>query len=307
MIETAEGESAAALGAIRAVTCSVPDLEVIERAYVNELGYAVATRGFVGSAQACAWGMPDTAGLAMLTLAPASGEAVFLRFIEDPHAAGWTALTTFGWNATEFIVQNVDELAHRLEGGAFRIIGPPRPLTRFPQIRAMQVLGPAGECCYFTQVAPECGLDLAVARCYVGRVFIVVAAGPDADALYAPYAQFGNSFDPPVATPVAVISKAHNLPLDTPHRHGLIRLPEGTRIELDEYPRTARPRSCVHGRLPPGMAIVSFSIRSFDHYGPLVGPAAPAELPGSKGMSACLRGTAGELIEIITEQSVHSD
>ncbi len=302
LAETSKRESAAALGAIRAVTCSVPDLGLIERAYVNELGYVVAARGLVGFAQACAWGAPDTTGFPVLTLAPASGEAVFLRFIEDPHATGWTALTTFGWNATEFIVQNVDELARRLEGGAFRIIGPPRPLTRFPQIRAMQVLGPAGECCYFTQVAAECGLDLAVAHSYVGRVFIVVAAGPDANALFAPYARFGNSFDPPVATPVRVISNAHNLPLDTLHRHGLIRLPEGTRIEVDEYPRTACPRDRVDGLLPPGMAIVSFSVRSFDHCGPLVGPPAPAELPGSKRASACLRGTAGELIELIAEQ-----
>lgn len=292
------------LGPIRAVTYSVPDLSAIERAYVNELGYVVAARSVVGSAQACAWGAPDTAGLAALTLAPASGEAVFLRFIADSDAAGWTALTTFGWNATEFIVRNVDDLASRLEGGAFRIIGPPRGLTRFPQIRAMQALGPANECCYFTQVPPECGLDLALARCDVGRVFIAVAAGPDAGALFAPYTQFGNAFDPPVATPVRVISAAHGMPLDTLHRHGLVRLPAGTRIELDEYPSTARPRDCMDRRLPPGMAMVSFSVRTFASGAPLIGRPARSELPGNNGMSACLRGAVGELIEMIAGHSV---
>lgn len=300
-MESGATKPRAMLGPICAVTYSVPDLGTIGRAYVDELGYAVAARGLVGSAQACAWGAPNAAGLPLLTLAPASGEAVFLRFIEDTHAADWTALTTFGWNATEFIVQNVDELASRLEGGPFRIIGPPRSLTRFPQIRAMQALGPANECCYFTHVPPESGLDLAVARCEVGRVFIAVAAGPDADALYAPYARFGNNFDPPVATPVTVISKAHGMPPDTLHRHGLVRLPDGTRIELDEYPATARPRACTDRRLPPGMAMVSFSIGRVASPLPFIGRPARSELPASTAMSACLRGTVGELIEIIAE------
>jgi hypothetical protein len=287
------------LGPICAVTCSVPDLRAIEHAYVKELGYDIVARGRVGAEQARAWGAAEAAGRAIVTLAPASGEAVFLRFVEDSRAAHWQALTTFGWNASEFIVQNVDALASRLEGGAFRIIGPPRSLTRFPQIRAMQVLGPANECCYFTQVPAECGLDLAVAHCEVGRVFIAVAAGADVDALFAPYARFGNACDAPVATPVRVISQAHGLPPDTLHRHGLVRLPAGTRVELDEYPTTAQPRQCADGSLPPGMAMVSFGAASLDSRLPFIGPPARSELPGAAGACGCLRGAAGELIEVI--------
>lgn len=287
------------LGAIRAVTYSVPDLVAIERAYVSTLGYRVEARGRIGAAQAQAWGAPDVAGLSALLLAPASGEPVFLRFIEDPEAAGWSALGTFGWNATEFVVQDVDALAARL-AGAFEIIGPPKPLTRFPMIRAMQALGPARECCYFTQVGAGSGLALAPARSFVGRIFIVVAAGPRVQELFASYGQFGNEIDPPVATPVRIISEAHGLPPDTLHRHGLIRLPEGTLIELDEYPTSARPRDCKAGRLPPGMAMVSFSARISTARG-FIGPPAPAQLAGIAGWSACLRGSAGELIEIIGE------
>jgi hypothetical protein len=286
------------LGAIRAVTYTVPDLRVIERAYVDELGYTVAARGQVGSALARSWGAPATEGLPVLLLAPASGETVYLRFIEDPQAAGWSALRSFGWNVTEFVVEDVDALAARLEGSAFDIIGPPRSLTRFPMIRAMQTLGPAGECCYFTQVGQDSGLDLATAQAFVGRVFIVVAAGPDAAALFTPYAAFANAVDPPVATPVTVISKAHNLPLDTLHRHGLVRLTQGTLVELDEYPRSAQHRGSIDGKLPPGMAIVTFSVDALgDH--PFIAPPAPCELPGIRGSSACLRGAVGELIEIV--------
>jgi hypothetical protein len=285
------------LGAIRAVTYSVPDLGAIERAYIEELGYTPARRGRVGAGEAQAWGAAAAAGAPMLVLAPASGEPVYLRFVEDTGGAGWTALTTFGWNATEFVVQDVDALARRLDGGAFQIIGPPKSLTRFPMIRAMQAIGPAGECCYFTQVGKGSGLDLAAACSFVGRVFIVVGAGPDVDALFAPYSAFANPVDPPVATPVTVISRAHGLPADTLHRHGLVRLAEGTLIELDQYPASARPRGVGTERLAPGMAMVTFAVDSLGGHDFIAAPAA-CELPALGGAAACVRGAAGELIEL---------
>jgi hypothetical protein len=293
-----EGGLRPTLGSILAVTYSVPDLRAVEVAYVNELGYVVAARGSVAKAQAQAWAAPAAAGRRMLVLGPASGEAVFLRFVEGPHAAGWRALKTFGWNATEFVVEDVEGLSSRLKGGAFEIIGPPAGLTRFPMIRAMQAIGPAGECCYFTQIGPGSGLDLASARAFVGRVFIVVAAGPDVDAMFAPYSCFDNAIDPPVATPVRVISEAHDLPVETLHRHGLVRLPDGALIELDAYPPSAGPRRAAAGELAPGMAIVSFGI---DAIGELtfLGPPAPCELPQAGGRAACVRGAAGELIELV--------
>ncbi len=286
------------LGAIRAVTYSVPDLRAVERAYLHELGYKVVSRGRIDGKLARSWGAPAVEGFALLVLAPSSGEEVYLRFVEDVDAAGWKPFETFGWNVTEFVVQDVDALAARLDGGAFEVIGPPRSLTRFPMIRAMQVLGPAGECCYFTQVGLDSGMNLAAARSFVGRVFIVVAAGPDVDALFAPYTAFGNATDRPVATPVRVISKAHDLPPETVHRHGLVRLGEGTLIELDEYPPRAHQRNVISGRLPPGMAIVTFNVDSLGAHAPLDGRSA-STLPGIEGPSACLRGATGELIEIV--------
>jgi hypothetical protein len=283
------------------VTYGVPDLEVIERAYVGELGYTLARRGHVGAGAARAWGAPAAEGAPVLILAPANGEPVYLRFVQDACSAGWTALTSFGWNATEFVVQDVDALARRLDGGAFEIIGPPKPLTRFPMIRAMQVIGPAGECCYFTQVGAGSGLNLAPARSFVGRVFIVVAAGPDVDALFAPYAAFANAADPPVATPVTVISRAHGLPAETLHRHGLVRLTEGTLIELDQYPASARPRAPAGDGIVPGMAMVTFAVDALGHHD-FIAPPAPCELPMVGGTAACLRGAAGELIELAAPQ-----
>lgn len=291
------------LGEIRSVTFTVPDLGVIEHAYVRELGYVVAGRGRIREAQAVAWGAPGVVDARSMVLAPASEEPVFLRFVEDETAAGWNALRTYGWNVAEFVVQDVDALAARLDGGAFEIIGPPRPLTRFPMIRAMQVRGPAGECCYFTEVGPGSGLNLATARSFVGRVFIVVAAGPDADAMFAPYAAFANAVDPPVSTPVRVISAAHGLPPETAHRHGLVRLAGGTLIELDEYPSTACARRTAEDRLAPGMAIVGFDVASIDEPRTFPGPTADCGLPGIDARAACLRGAVGELIELVSDRA----
>ncbi len=279
----ANGGKRPVLRAIRAVTYAVPDLAAIEDAYIGELGYQVVARGVISETEARKWRAPAMAGRRSLALGPASGEAVHLRFVESPAAAGWRALTTFGWNATEFVVQNVEALAARLDGGAFSIIGPPKGLTRFPMIRAMQAIGPAGECCYFTEVGPGSGLELADARSFVGRVFIVVAAGPDADALFAPYTRLANAVEAPVATPVKVISDAHGLPETTLHRHGLVRLPGGCLIELDAYPPTAQGRAVAEGELPPGMAMVSFDIDG--------------------GRPSCFRGAASELIETLAAGS----
>lgn len=291
-----------ALGTIRAVTYAAPDLEAIEAAYVGVLGYQVAARTTVDPAMALAMGAPGSGGRAMLLLGPASGEPAYLRFVHSPAAAGWQALRTFGWNATEYVVQDVEALAARLEGGPFRVIGPPKGLTRFPMIRAMQAIGPAGECCYFTEVGPGSGLDLAPALSFVGRVFIVVAAGPDVDVLFGPYARFANAVDPPVATPVQVISDAHGLPPDTRHPHGLVRLAGGTMIELDGYPPSAKPRTVTPGELPPGMAAVAFDAGDLDlasaAFDFLAEPVA-SSLPGG-GLAASFRGAAGELVELVT-------
>lgn len=286
------------LGQILAVTYVVADLLPIEAAYVDLLGYRVLAKGKVPQEQARTWGAPGVAGRRVLTLGPASGERVFLRFIEGPEAEGWCALTTFGWNATEFVVQDVDSLAERLASSPFKIIGAPKGLNRFPMIRAMQVLGPAGECCYFTQVGEGSGLALAAARSFVGRVFIVVAAGPDADALYRPYAGFSNKQESPVATPVQVISRAHGLPPETLHRHGLVRLPKGTLIELDQYPASAVSRRTQSGLLPPGMAVVTFEMQSVRGFEFVFGEAS-CDLPGLRGKAGCLKGVAGELIELL--------
>jgi hypothetical protein len=244
---------------IREVTYTLPDIDLIETTYTRWLRYRVVSRGNVTADEAHAWSTPAMAGRRFVTLAPASGEVVTLRFIEAPDAR-WHSLRSHGWNVSEIVVQDVDGLAAQLRSSPFKIIGEPTSLTRFPMIRAMQVIGPANECLYFTQVGDGSGLDLAQAQSYVGRVFIVVAGGPDLPALFRTYERFANDIDPPVSTPVRVISIANELPLDTLHAHGLVKIGRGSLIELDAYPAVTQPRHTPAGSLPSGMAMVSFEV-----------------------------------------------
>lgn len=270
------------LGRILEVTYAVADLGLIEAAYTHWLGYRVLERGTVPATLAREWDAPAMRSRAQLLLGPATGESVALRFVEEPLAAGWRSLTSYGWNISEIVVQDVDALATKfsLTGSPFRIIGEPASLARFPMIRAMQVVGPVGECLYFTQVGVNSGLDLARAQAPVGRVFIVVAGGPDVHRMFCTYAEFGNEIDSPVSTPVKVISQAYGLPDDTLHAHGLVKLGHGSLIELDQYPPDAALRAVPAGGLPSGMAVVSF------------------EVERSAGNSL-LRGAAGERIRLV--------
>jgi hypothetical protein len=267
------------LESIRSVTYTVPDLAPVEQAYTRWLRYRAVGRGAFPESMARACNAPSASGLPTLTLGPESGEPVHLRFVQDRASAGWRALTTHGWNCSEIVVRDVDALASELEDSPFRVIGPPASLQRFPMIRAMQVIGPVGECLYLTQIGAGSGLRLPRAQSFVGRVFIVVAGGADLPALFRTYERFGNEFDPPVATRVRVISLANGLPPETDHRHGLVKLRDGTLIELDEYPDVTRPRPRSAGALPQGMALVTFAVR------------------GHEG-SRVIEGGAGELIEL---------
>jgi len=272
------------LGSIYGVMTTVPELAPIEHAYTHFLGYRVTTRGVVPPDVAAAWGAPAVAGCRTLTLAPAVGTETWLRFIEDPAAGSARPFTTHGWNATEFTVRDTDALAARLADSPFTIIGAPANLKGFEHIRAMQVLGPAGECLYFTDVSRD--TTLAQARADVGQVFIVVAGGGSIEAMRDFYAaRFASAVSAPVQVPVGVINRANVLPADTRHALSLVTLPEGTRIELDQYPPIAGARPVRAGHLPPGMSMVSFRVAGL-------------------AQSLCLSGAGGELIELQSKEVV---
>jgi catechol 2,3-dioxygenase-like lactoylglutathione lyase family enzyme len=293
------------LSAIVAVTLSVPDLGAAESAYSQWLSYRTVEQGLVSREIAAAWGAPLAEGRRYALMQPASGEPVYLRLVQSPPTPGYEVMKTHGWNSNEILVKDPDALAARFAAAnsPFRVIGPPRPLSSSSTVRAMQAIGPAGELNYFTRIPPEGGtLIKTPAKSEVDRTFIVVLGGPDMSAMRAFYADvLGAKVTDPYPTTVNVLQDAYGLPRDHVTTLALVAISPGFLIELDEYPEAARPRPVRDGDLPPGMAIVSFSVPSLDGRA-LQWAVPPAARSGSLydgRRSAMMRGAAGEWIELI--------
>jgi hypothetical protein len=266
-------------GPITAVTFTAPDLSEVRSLYAEFLDYRVVSDGNVSEDQAEAWDAPATAGRQLLELAPAVGDDFLFRVVEAP-ASDYLPFASYGWNAAEIIVNDVDMLAARLNGSPFEIVGEPQDLSFSEDIRAMQVLGPGKELLYLTQFKkPVPGLDVPAPRCDVDRTFIVILGGPSMDDLQAFYAdRFDLPRAPVMESRVKGMSAAFGLSPE--HRYPIAALPLAGQslIELDEMPAAAGPRATVDGELPPGIAIVSFA--AAEH--------------------VTLRGPAGEIVELVT-------
>jgi hypothetical protein len=263
----------------------------------------VTERGYVNGDLARSWDAPNVEGRRYLLMKPASEEEVYLRFVQSPTTDGYEPLRTHGWNATEILVEDPDKLAGQLADSPFRIIGPPRPLTMNPKVRAMQVIGPANELLYLTRIPAGGSLfDLGSAKTFVDRTFIVVVGGPSISAIQAFYRDVlrlpVTAANPAV---VNVVNDANKLPQDTAIPLAIARLPKNFLVELDEYPSVTRPRPQRNGDLPPGMAIVSFvtQLPAEAKLDWLREPVTRPEAPYAGRRAGLVRGAAGELIELV--------
>ncbi len=270
------------LGPITCVTFTAPDLAAVEDAYSRFLGYRVVQRGPLNATQAKAWNCPADAAAETLLMAPAAADDFLFRVVQSPAVDDYLPFGSFGWNAAEIIVRDVDALAERLVDSPFEIVGEPQDLSFSEDIRAMQILGPGKELLYLTQFKRAVpGLDVPAARCDVDRTFIVILGGPSMDDLQHFYAdRFQVPKAPAVESRVKGMSAAFGL--DPEHRYPIAALPLAGQclIEVDQMPDQAQARRGHAGRLPPGISVVSFAA------------AGPETKAGS------LVGAAGEIIEL---------
>lgn len=291
------------LTAIIAVTLSAPDLDAAERAYVKHLHYQVVDRGAVTADLANAWGAPLAQASRYVLLQPQSGAATYLRIVQRPATAGFAAMKTLGWNSNEILVQDVDALAASLKDSAFRIVGDPHPLSSSSTVRAMQVIGPAGELNYLTCIPKEGGTFIKTpAQSFVDRSFIAVLGGASIDKMRMFYQdQLGLTVTPAYGSTVNVLQDAWNLPKDAQTQMALALISPGFLVELDQYPAAATPRPHREGDLPPGMAMVSFTVESLQAIKLpwVVAPAARKAAPYNGRRSGVVHGPAGEWIELV--------
>lgn len=289
-------------------TVAVPDVGHAQACYADWLGYRPVERGEVDRALALSWGAPAAAGARYVVMAPEGQDDVFIRLVETPAVPGYRPLTTFGWNAFEIIVDDVYALADKLAGSPFEHLAGPTQLQFMPSIVAMQVAGPGAECLYFTMEGGDRESSILPRPSgFVGRPFIVVAAGARFDALLRFYVDNFRLRERPVRKSlVTVLQMAQGLPPDHAFSLSAIGMAgHGNLLELDEYPSgagfVAGPRPRAEGHLPPGNAMVGFEIADIDPFAPLAiaPPAARPEICYGGRRACTIAGPAGELVELI--------
>ncbi len=242
-------------------------------------------------------------GAPYVLMQPSNDAPVYVRLVGDDAVENYRPMTSLGWNATELLVSDTDRIAAGMDDSAFEVIGKPRPLWDAPDApRVMQALGAGNELLYLTtNKQAMAGLGLDDSMPLVERPFIMVAGGSSMSDFKAFYVdKLGLTMDAPLDFPITMISKANNLPLDTTYALAVINLSPGYLIEVDEFPAEIRSREVAKDRLPPGIAVVSFTADELvDNLDWIKAPTALAEAPYNGRKVGLLRGPADELIEVI--------
>lgn len=281
------------------------DLKAFEDRYSRWLGYEVRERGTVSAELAASWGTPVHADSPYLLMSSTASPDVFIRAVAAPAVVGYVPMTTWGWNSIEIIVDDPVQLREQFHDSPFRVIGEPKGLNSYPTIVAFQVHGPDNEVLYLTaETGDRDTSTLPKPGAEVGRIFIMVLAGPDIEAHLQWYGEaFDMQYYPATQTPVSVVQAAQGLSVEEPIWLGIMRLKEhGNLIEFDGYSAAhSGPRPFRAGELPPGVASTTFAVPDLDALDlPFIRP--PSVYFGkaySGRRSATVRGPVGELIELI--------
>ncbi len=281
----------------------VPELGAAIAAYGEVLAYRPVDEGTVDGNLARSWGAPGVSSNPYAVLAPESGEPGWIRFVEGEVPPDHRPLASTGWAAIEILVADPDALAARMEDSPFNIIGPPAPLRSYPEIEAMQAIGPAGEVLYLTNVPSGGGeQDLPTVQSAVDRVFIVVLGVPDFEHALADFERtFALPARPARERGIYFIGPGYGLAVTDPLRMTTIQLAGKSLIQVDEYPGDAPPRARTDGGLPAGFAMTSFAVSSLEPHldAALAAPVHPDGPPYEGRAAITIDAPGGALIELI--------
>lgn len=295
------------LEALLMVTLLCFQCDLQEQAYRDQLGYQTVARGVVSEQMAQHWDASAVAGADYFVMRPASGDAVYLRFIHSEQARDFQPMRQLGWSATEILARDPDQLAGQFaaEDSAFKVLVAPDYLSPKKNARAFQASGPANELLYFTHIQDpsKAYYDLGQAQSFVDRVFIMVLATDDLAASSDFYRQhFGMTVTDPIPYKISVLSKAWGMPADHLHSLALAPLPEKFMLEFDQYPPAAKPLEVAPGQLPAGVAMVSFVVDDLPddtRLTLLAQPQALQQFPYDGRKTVTVLGAVGERIELI--------
>lgn len=288
---------------LRAATLTVSDPLATAQRYVQCFDYRIVEDGPVDEDLARSWDAPAMGGRRCITVSPASGAEVYLRFIAGVPVEGYLPLRTHGWAAVEICVADVMAVHERMQGSPFEIIGPPRAIPGLDAILPMQVKGPDGEIVYLTQIFSDLPMyDLPRAGSLVDHLFILVLACSDLDASLAwLQSQARLSLGRKMDIPYTMLAKSFGLPLSDLHTIVTATHGRDVFLELDQYPAAATPRPVRAGELPPGIGIATLRHPELAELpGPWITP--PRQRPGTiygGQLAGTLRAPDGALLEIV--------
>jgi hypothetical protein len=248
-------------GPLLHATLIVADTAPVVAAYAG-LGLQARVGQRIESAQAAAWGQPALAGGACVWLCGPDG-APLLRLIEHADATPRPTRTGHGWLALEILVRDVDALAAPAQAAGFEIVGAPADLEMSASLRAMQLVGPAGEMLYLTQVkAPVPPFELPLSTALpaaqaLGPLFIAVMSTPSRAAALAACAPLQPASTLQFETKVTVLNRAFDRPLPTRWPLATVTLAGRCLFEIDEVQDAALVPPPRVGALPAGLAWVT--------------------------------------------------
>jgi hypothetical protein len=254
---------AAAAGPLRQATMIVNDAAPLVAAYAG-LGLRVVRHGQVTVEQARAWGHSSLARCAVVELGSVRGEPGWLRLIEVPGAPPRPTRFSHGWMALEILVRDVDTLATLLPEQGFEVVGPPADLDVSPNVRAMQVVGPAGEMLYLTQVrAAVPPFDIPLSPLWfdgrpfdqhIGPLFIAVMSTPSRAAALLACAPLMPTQTLQFDTKISVLNRALDRPLGSRWPVATTQWAAGCLFEIDEVQDAGVTAGSQPGALPAGLA-----------------------------------------------------
>lgn len=252
---------------LRAGTVSVADLDRSRELYERWLDYRTVEQGQVERALAASWGTPAVAGARCAVLSPASGADICLRLIQAPPVAEFRPLVSYGWAALEFCVTDVLAVNERMLQSPFEIIGPPRRIEGLDAIFPMQVRGPDGEICYFTQINSDLpDFRLPRAKTLIDHLFINVLAASDMPATHRwMVQQLGLAIGREAMELVyTLLAQAFGTPREQLYTISTVVHEQDIFLEVDQLPPQAGPRPRHPGWLPPGIAMTTLKVPSLD-------------------------------------------
>jgi catechol 2,3-dioxygenase-like lactoylglutathione lyase family enzyme len=250
---------------LKCATHVVADVPAAIARYQAWMDYRLVEQGEVPADLAAAWQAPASVGRPYALLQPASGEAVFLRFVEGDPVPEYVPIRSYGWAAIELCVADVEAVNTRMIESPFEVIGPPKNLDGFATVKPMQVRGADQETVYLTEIlqpGPDTGLPQP--RSLIDRPFIMVLACPD---LRKSAQWVKDVLGLPVIDPVAIHYSMITLSfgLDEDAKTELVTARGGGQVflELDQYPEGATERPRHPGALVPGVAITTMLYPDF--------------------------------------------